>query len=197
MRLGKLLSIVAFMLMPPAAGATIIYDWSGGCTVGCSGTATASLYLDDSFVPGSVLTPFSMARTTSVLGIELYMPSDGVRPGYSASLMSPSHSIYGSVVSPLWLPELSGTGAGTIFWFGGFMASSFTMAMDGSWQFGSGLSLSSVCSEALSPWGCSGTSSEWVLRRVPTPSTLFLLGLGLVVLGGMRWRKPAMAALRR
>ena len=196
MRLGKVLSMLAFMLVAPAAGATIIYDWSGRCTVGCNGTATASLYLDDSYVPGTALTPFSAARTTAVLGIELFMPSNGVRPSYSASLMSPAHSIYGSVVSPLWLPDETGTGAGTMFWYGGFMASSFSMTSDGSWQFGNGLNLSSACSEALSPWGCSGTSSEWVRRAVPAPGTGMLLALGLLALAGARSRKAGMKVLQ-
>jgi hypothetical protein len=188
---------MAFMLMAPAVNATIIYDWSGGCTVGCGGIATASLYLDDSYMPGTALTPFNGTHTTPILGLELFMPSDGTRPNYSASLMSPAYTIFGSVVNPLWLPEQSGTGGGTIFLFGGFMATSLSVAWDGSWQFGSGLSLSSVCSEALSPGGCSGTSSQWVVRAVPAPSSEFLLGLGLIVLAGMRLRKPSASVLRR
>lgn len=188
MRLWKFLSVMALLLLAPTVSATIIYDWSGRCNAGCGGTATASLYLDDSYVPGTALTPFDGTRTTHILGLELFMPSDGTRPSYSGSLMSPSYTVFGSAVNPLWLPEVSGTGGGTIFLFGGYMATSLSVALDGSWQFGSGISLSSVCSQALSPGGCAGTSGEWVRRAVPVPSTVFLLGLGFLVLVGMRLR---------
>lgn len=194
-KFAKWLSFTALLMLAPIAHATIIYDWSGTCNVGCGGTATASLYLDDSYVPGSAITSFNFSHTTPIQGLDLYMPAMGGRPAYSASFTSHDRNFYGTVSDPLWLPLQSGTGAGTIFSFGGYMATTLSMAWDGSWQFGEGMTMSSVCSEALAPGGCGGTASQWVRRSVPLPGTAFLLALGLAVMAVPRLRKRWQSSL--
>ena len=49
--IGALWSLTAAY---PAA-ATVIYDWTGTCNFGCTGTATATLTLDSLYVPGTAL----------------------------------------------------------------------------------------------------------------------------------------------
>jgi PEP-CTERM motif len=181
-----IMMFVALFLAAPAANAGIIYDWTGKCAVGCGGTAAVTLYLSDNFVGGTAVSAFNGTSATDVLGLEVYMPSDGTYPSYSASLTAPYYTIFGTAVDPLLLPVMSGTGSGYIFLFGGFLETVFSMVADGSWHFGSGLTQTATCSEALPPEGCIGTSSTWVLRTVPEPATAFLFGLGLVVLAGFR-----------
>ena len=54
----KLLGLFAGLVLVLNAGtatALVIYDWSGTCTDNCTGTATAVLTLQDSYIPGTVL----------------------------------------------------------------------------------------------------------------------------------------------
>ena len=41
----------------PTARASIIYDWNGECSFGCTGTATAALALHDTYSLGTALAP--------------------------------------------------------------------------------------------------------------------------------------------
>ncbi len=190
MKVRLLLVLTAlFLWSATPARATIIYDWSGNCTVGCNGVASATLYLDDSYVPGTSVTAYNGSNVTGILGLDLFMPSDGIHAEFSASPVSPTRHAYGSVVNPLSLPLQTGTGSGTMFMFGGFTMTSFSTFNDGSWQFGNGLIQSSVCSELLPAGGCSGTGSEWVRRQVPEPATALLLGIGFIALAGLRRRR--------
>lgn len=47
----------AFGLAADPASATIIFDWSGTCSSNCSGTASVTLTLTDSYMFGTTITP--------------------------------------------------------------------------------------------------------------------------------------------
>jgi hypothetical protein len=180
----------ALWAVSPGANAVIVYDWHGKCNVGCDGTANATLYLDAGYEPGASVAPFDGSGSTVILGFDWYLSGHESPSHERESPDSHRYKIFGSALNPLALPRRSGTGAGTIFSFGGFTETVFATSGDGSWQFGSGFSLSSACSQTRPSGGCRGTSGEWVLRAVPEPATDTLLGLGLVALAGLRKRKP-------
>ena len=48
-------ALALLLALPLLSKADVIYDWSGSCTVGCTGTATAVITLADTYVPGQAL----------------------------------------------------------------------------------------------------------------------------------------------
>ncbi|MEM7499583.1 MAG: hypothetical protein AAF371_16530 [Pseudomonadota bacterium] len=82
---------LAVAFAAPAAQATVIYDFIGQCEVGCTGDATATIELLDSYVPGSAFTEadlvsFSYASSSGVFNA----PADGAFDTASGSLPASS-----------------------------------------------------------------------------------------------------------
>ena len=139
------------------AHATVIYDWSGTCTDGCTGTATAVLTLAPSYVPGS---PFG---------------SDFVSFSFTSSGPDFSLSIPPLTALPPMgdLPPVSGPALTDVTITDGF-SYNFTSAPSGAWGM--------LNSTPVIPQGVEGT---FVLRTaaVPEPGslTLFTFALGALV----------------
>src|ERR1043165_7924234 len=68
---AKLLSgFFGLMFGIGSAHAAVVYDWSGTCNFGCTGTATAVLTLTDAYVPGTAVALsdlVSLSFTSTVL----------------------------------------------------------------------------------------------------------------------------------
>lgn len=172
------------LLVAPVASAAIVYDWTGTCTLNCSGTAKATMYLDDSYVPGSTI-PEGM--TNLILRLDVFMPTDGQYPSYGFSFFD--FVIWYQGVT---LPEQSGPGLVNFSPLPAtYDANFFSTQPDGRWQFGEATWIESG-GDFLTCWtegsNCAGTSSLWVLR-VPEPTVLTLLCFGLAGLAFTRRRK--------
>jgi len=171
------LAAVAFLLFsaPLSAHANIIYDWTGACQLGCTGQAHMEIVLPDTFVPGTTLLP--------VLGPPPRFPA-------LSFIYSDNNFTFDLLPFPpepesfVLLPITSGPGS----------------LSDISGQL---LHLTSPCNEATrfcpagtaaGTWGllrpayvAAGSGGLW--QRIPEPSTLVLLGIGLAGLASLRRRR--------
>lgn len=175
---GILATLATLTLGAPAAHASIIYDWTGTCTVNCSGTAKATLYLDDAYLPGSTIPG---GPTTTIERLDVFMPTDGTYPSYGYTFLD--FSVFFAGVT---LPVDSGPGIVSLNpQPNTYDANFFTTQADGTWAFGeatwilAGNQFQTCWTEGAN---CSGTSSAWV-RRLPAPGSLALMLAGLGALG--------------
>ena len=168
---------LALGLLAAPAQAVVVYQWSGECTNGCTGTATGLLTLSDTYVPGTTV---SASEFISFL----YTSSSGSFTIPGSMTYNPTNSFENNsqnLVGPLPV----GSGPGGIFvdavesssWFG----TDFPFgAVD--WQF---LILGTVNDR--------GNPYQWSL--VPIPAALPLFLSGLAVFGFVaRKRRSAAAA---
>jgi hypothetical protein len=145
------------------AHAVIIYDFSGTCTSGCTGTATGVLTLAETYIPGTTVAVSDFLSWT-------YMSSNG------------SVSINDVQGSNLTLPVTSGIGTGGLT----FGAASGVLMGD-SFGGSSGPSDWTVFFQTPSlPDPNVGTSHNWAM--VPEPSTLGILAVGLAAMAVRRER---------
>ncbi|MEM0947760.1 MAG: VPLPA-CTERM sorting domain-containing protein [Pseudomonadota bacterium] len=137
-----------------SANSAVVYEWSGLCTDGCTGFASAVLTLEDTYTPGTALSlaDFSSFFYSSSSGA-FDVPGDAAFVSLTGTLPMESGNLSDLVVDF--------AGGGTIF-------SSFST---GSWT-------SLFASVGV---GEGGTNGEWTLRPavVPLPAGLPLLLAGL------------------
>ena len=155
-------AIVALGLTAPKAEAVVIYDWTGTCTGGCMGQASAVLTLVDTYVPGDI------ASINDVISFS-----------YSAS--SGAYDIPGDgllVFAFAGLPAVSGGGMVNLI-----------LAPGPSSEFRPNTSMSWTSHFAPAGVDDRGTDNTWTLRQpselsAPGPLPLLALGLAGLALAG-------------
>jgi len=155
-------AIVALGLTAPKAEAVVIYDWTGTCTGGCTGQASAVLTLVDSYTPGdfaSTLDVISFSYSSSSGAYDI--PADAALAFASATL-----------------PAVSGEGMVNLI----FAAAGAEFRPNTSMSWTSHLAPAGVDDR--------GTDNTWTLRQIdlsaPGPLSLLALGLAGMALAGRR-----------
>lgn len=171
----KLIISAVLLMSPLLANADVIYDWEGECLTGCTGTATATLTLMDSYTPGTFLVDSDFVSFS-------YVSSSG-------SFSSPSGVAFCcfDVAGTSTLPVLSGPSSDLIVDFAG--GGTIFCAPDASG--GSTCAGTTAWNMVYNPLGIDDRGRDagtWALR-VPEPGTLALLGIGLLGMGLSRRRK--------
>lgn len=88
-----LLALLVTGLASPDANAVILYQWEGPCGNGCTGTASGTLTLQDTYTPGSVLTDadfisFSYTSSSGSYSIPADAALSGIAGGGSLPAVS-------------------------------------------------------------------------------------------------------------
>ncbi len=155
-----------FAVTAGAASASVTYDWTGTCGDLCTGTATATLTLSDSYTPGAALanSDFESFSFTSDAG----------------SYTVPGAHVFDEFWAGSILPTLNGATYTFIDYPGG--GTYFQTAANGNWEtwiHGSYLA--------------AGTGGTWSLRapvsNVPVPAALPLMLAALGGIGAVARRK--------
>ena len=161
------------LMVSAGANASIVYHWSGTCASGCVGPATAVLKLANTYTPGAVLSDadfLSFAYGSSSGAVSV--PGDGSLFGFFSSS----------------LPVVKGASTNFILDFAG--GSTIFTAPDAPGGPDCGACPDGVWVMIFSPLGILDIGTDagvWV--RTPGPSTLVLLGLGLLGVGYARRRR--------
>lgn len=163
-KLYALVASAAVTLGASAASATVVYDWTGTCTNGCTGTATAVLTLDDAYTPGTALANSDF--------ISFEFTSD------AGSYTVPGAMTFLEFDNPSSLPTTTGTTETRVDFTGG--GTYFFQYASGNWD--TWLSGSSLAQ---------GNSGVWELRvsEVPLPGGMSMLVAGIGGLGFAKRRK--------
>ena len=162
--LGVLVAaIVALGVTAPKAEAVVIYDWTGTCTGGCAGQASAVLTLVDSYTPGT------LASTLDVISFSYSASSGAYDIPADAALAFASAT----------LPAVSGEGMVNLI----FVAAGAEFRPISSLSWGSSFAPAGVNDR--------GTDNTWTLRQptelsAPGPLPLMALGLAGLALAGRR-----------
>jgi len=172
------MAILALLSGPLSAHANIIWDWTGDCqqilfgSVNLCTHAMVHAVTTDAYVPG---TPGDFGllewRYTDDLGV-----TEDLAIGFNL----------GEENGPFVLPASSGQGEGAISIIPAF----FRSHVDGTWRFEAEGATPDPCNGIGNPlcsYGVAGVNGTWT--RVPAPSTLALLGVGVLSLGFLRSRK--------
>ncbi len=172
-----LITLCFSALLAAPAKAVVIYDWSGICAVGCTGTATGVLTLANSYTPGTLVSVTDFVSWS-------YASSSGSYDVPGDAAFQPTNSfennVQGSFDGPL--PVASGLGDVVIDAIGGNTVFGTDFPSVGEWI------------TFFQPVGIaedSGTAYEWSLRaaELPLPQTALLLGTALAGLGMAMRRK--------
>jgi len=186
MKMSKaFLAVAAFVLLsgPLNAHSNLIWDWTGDCqrtligSVNLCTHAMVHAVTTDAYVPG---TPGDFGllewRYTDDLGV-----TEDLAIGFNL----------GQQNHPFLLPASSGQKEGAISIIPAF----FESHADGTWRFEAEGATPDPCNGIGNPlcsYGVVGVTGTWT--RVPEPSTLMLLGVGLVGLGWSHGRKRFLRA---
>lgn len=171
--LKTLLAAVTFLLLsgPLNAHASIIYDWTGTCTVFCVGTATLHVVTTPDYVPG----------TTAVFGIGEPRLITAV---YTDNVVTGDFgAVWQTNGQGFTLPATDGPGAATILVF----EDEFRSRADGTWDLrseglfqGHGVG----CPQpnfTFCTYTAIGNGGTWTISTTPEPSSGFLLLAACVV----------------
>ena len=167
---AKLLSgFFGLMFGIGSAHAAVVYDWSGSCNFGCTGTATAVLTLTDAYVPGAAVALSDLVSLSfSSSGLSYAVPGDTTFSDVSGTLPNGSSSVSFGVDFP---------GSGTSF-----------STTTGIW-----------ISQMTTGSTVGGTTNTWSLRAtvspVPLPASAWMFISSLLAFGLYGWwRRRRMAA---
>ena len=156
---SAILASVALLLSPMAANADFIYDWSGSCGHGCSGTATAQIVLSDAYVPGTVI------RDATLLRLFTFSSSMGSFRITSETVDNNSPYVFRFDPTGGFSQIASDTRSGYPFW-----------RVRRSGRFDGGIGRRYYA----------GRNAGYQMQQVAEPGTLALLGIGLLGMGLVR-----------
>ncbi len=184
--LKTLLATIALLLLigPVNAHANIIYFWTGACQTACTGQAAMLVVTTDAYIPGELFSPLGpfptptpgFPITTPVLLEALYADGNATID-FAARFNSPNGNVF-------MLPASPSEGG-----FFSIEASVFRSDATGGWIAG-GEEVFPNCDRTHNPlcgYIARGVGGVWT--RVPEPSTLVLLGVGLAGLIFYRRRR--------
>jgi len=196
MKMSKMfLAAATFVLLigPLNAHANIIYNWAGDCdgiitpvhgggSIGCSGQATLHVVTTNDYIPGETFTPHLGCTATTCTPVstpvllEFLYSDDNIKVDLAPNWLFDS----GFFLLPASLP-----GEGSFLTTAHF----FRSDVNGVWRH-EGESLRPGCDtgiDTICGYDAKGFNGVWT--RVPTPSTLVLLGVSLAGLVLYRRRK--------
>ncbi len=168
MKKSRCTAVLVFSVFVASTNAygDVIYDWSGSCTDGCTGSVTGVLVLADTYAPGTLLEDSHFLSWSYTSSTQSYtVPGDfGFKETEGLILpVTAGKEAFNSGSSNRWI-DYTGGATYQIFY---------------STSWGSQ-------TPAQLDWG---TGSRWTLRAgVPEPTTIALMGLGLAGIG-LRRRK--------
>jgi PEP-CTERM motif len=191
--LKAFLAAVTFLLLigPLNAQADIIYNWTGDCVTTCIGQATMLVVTTDAYIPGEVFGQNSPVQGTVLLRA-LYADSN-LTFDFAQFFYIPGFGEF--YVWPNMPPNTSGAFFGEIL-EGQNDFTSNRANVPGLWRI-EGESIPGGGLGCPTPFGTctySATGIDGVWTRVPEPSTLVLLGVGLV--GLVFVRRPTQSSLK-
>jgi PEP-CTERM motif len=159
LRTAAIAAGLALISAAAPASAAVIYNFSGTCDFGCTGTATATLILDDTYTPGTAIAGISQLISFTYYGT-------GVVPVFT---INPTPSFMGGE-----LPVASGAPTDPFIISDG-LTNQFAVGTSGDWIW--------LGNEG----GDSVTDGTFTLT--PEPSSFVLIGGGVAALAALRRRK--------
>lgn len=168
----QIIVLIFTLLCASNAHSSLIYDFTGDCTVGCTGSVTGVLTLNDSYSPGDLLENVDFISWVFSSSSQNYTVNGTF--GFSSVGRISLPSISGLAITTGSFGYIDYTGSGTVMRDFG----------DGTWaSLAAGLSTPNI----------DGNNANWSVRetQIPEPTSLALLGLSLVGLGFSRKKKNA------
>lgn len=153
---------------PGPAAASVLFDWTGTCVVGCTGQATMHLETTAAYVPG-----------TGAGGVLPVGPDPLLigRPHYTDSQVEALMTNFPALDFQLLLPAQDAPGPAVVF----YSEQSLRTFTDGTWRWTGQAGPLSACDPGTLPLclhTATGTSSAWhVAAAVPWPPLGLLVGL--------------------
>jgi hypothetical protein len=180
---------------PSSAAASVVYDWQGTCTLGCTGTATGELTLTGgtpTTFTKSQFVSFEFTSSDGTFFLDNTSPYLNALGGGSFGGMSLEENAFGPNTLPLWQFASQNTPLPTL-----------TQSPDpGIWQFLYGSYFWQCLDANCTAWTNDvirnvGVDEVFSVRQnaspapepMPEPSALSVFGLGLLGLGAMRRRR--------
>jgi hypothetical protein len=180
--LKTLLATIALVLLPLSAHANIIYEWKGTCVTTCTGQANFRAVTTDAYIPGEVFFP-----NFPVPGVLLEALYSDNNTSFDFAMFPINLQFF---VFPNMPPNSSGAFSGEILWG----QDDFRSNAQGVWRIlgegipGGGLGCPGFPGNVgLCTYQATGDNGIWT--RIPEPSSLVLLGVGLAGLASLRRRK--------
>ena len=159
LRTAAIAAGLALLSAAAPLSATVAYEFTGTCDTNCTGTARASLVLNDSYTPGSPIAGVSQLISFTYYGT-------GVVPIFT---INPTPSFLVGT-----LPVGSGAPL-ALFVISDGVSNRFAVGTDGSWAW-----LGNHAGNAV---------TDGTFTQTPEPSSFALLGGGVAALAALRRRK--------